>query len=143
MILSFAMERELIPQLSHYYTSEMEDRPLSPRLYHLLIREQRSNESTGISLRPILTDGCGSRAFSGHNSAGLNTPLSPLSANPDLTASPIRSLNMGQYDVRFPYLSVLSPFIRRDTYAQQTHQQYTVAFEWANVLFPSIFYWSL
>ncbi|OWZ36586.1 hypothetical protein C347_00760 [Cryptococcus neoformans AD2-60a] len=88
MILSFAMERELIPQLSHYYTSEMEDRPLSPRLYHLLIREQRSNESTGISLRPILTDGCGSRAFSGHNSAGLNTPLSPLSANPDLTASP-------------------------------------------------------
>lgn len=102
MILSFAMERELIPQLSHYYTSEMEDRPLSPRLHHLLIREHRSNESTGISLRPILTDGCGSRAFSGHNSAGLNTPLSPLSANPDLTASPIRSLNMGQYDVRFP-----------------------------------------
>lgn len=83
------MERALIPQPSHYYPSEMEDRPLSPRLHHLLIREQRPNELTRISPRPISTGGCGSRASSGYNSASLNTPLSPLSANnPDLTISP-------------------------------------------------------
>lgn len=88
MILLFAAEKGLILQPSYHYPSEMEEKPLSPRIHHLLIREQRSNELTGIGLRPILPDGSGSRAPLSHGAPSPNTPMSPLGANADITTSP-------------------------------------------------------